>query len=210
MSAAILGLVVFTGVAAAQSDPPGIPPWAAIVHHLSLRTSQKGHGGQPTGIFPPLIPTHLRNDDPSGVIETYNINAPTHSAKNPFFQSLGTNGRACATCHEPRSSWGVSAESIQQRFANSGGDDPIFRLVDGATCDSDNVSTLDDKRKAYSLLLSKGLIRIFLPLPATQLKSDPPAPRDYEIVSVKDPLWLYRFVLDACGRFDLPAAASLG
>ena len=35
-------------------------------------------------------------------------------------------------------------------------------------------------RKAYSLLLSKGLVRIFLPLPATQLGSNPQAPRDYE------------------------------
>jgi cytochrome c peroxidase len=98
--------------------------------------------------------------------------------KNAFFQSLGTNGRACVTCHEPRSAWGVSAASIQERFFASGGRDPIFRIVDGATCPSDPVTTFSDKLKAYKLLLAKGLIRIFLPLPAT---------RDFEITAVNDP-----------------------
>ncbi|HKD66801.1 MAG TPA: hypothetical protein VKB84_08180 [Candidatus Binataceae bacterium] len=180
-------LLIIVGSAAAQTDPPGIPHWAAIVHQLSLRTHDKGSGGGAPGVFPRVIPRKFRADDPTGMVETYNLNAPTHTARNAFFQSLGTNGRACATCHEPRSAWGVSAQSIQQRFEQSHGTDPIFRLVDGATCDTDNVSTLADKRTAYSLLLSKGLIRIFLPLPATQLKSTPPMPRDYEIVGVKDP-----------------------
>ena len=42
---------------------------------------------------------------------------------------------------------------------------PIFRLVDGATCPSDDVSSLDKKEQAYRLLLNKGLIRIGLPIP---------------------------------------------
>ncbi|MGH7934098.1 MAG: hypothetical protein ACREQN_13185, partial [Candidatus Binataceae bacterium] len=49
------------------------------------------------------------------------------------------------------------------------------------------MSTIQAKRQAYSLLLSKGLIRIFLPLPDTQLGSDPPVPRDYEITNLNDP-----------------------
>src|SRR5690348_14350186 len=80
-----------------------------------------------TGIFPPVIPRFLPNFDPSGIVETYNLGAPTVTANHPFFESLGrTNGRACATCHEPRSAWGVSAASIRQRFAQSRGTDPIF------------------------------------------------------------------------------------
>ena len=100
---------------------------------------------------------------------------------------MGTNGRACATCHEPRSGWGVSAASIQERFDESDGTDPIFRLVDGATCPSDDVSTLAAKRDAYKLLLTKGLIRIFLPLPATKAGSNPPVPRDYDVSVISDP-----------------------
>jgi cytochrome c peroxidase len=176
------------GSAVAQMDPPAIPQWAAIVHQLALKDSSAGFFSTvPTGVFPPLIPEYLPSLDPSGVVETYNLGAPTLTAQNAFFQSLGSNGRACATCHEPRSSWGVSAASINQRFYASHGTDPIFRPVDGATCDTDDVSSFDAMRKAYSLLLSKGLVRIFLPLPATQLGSNPPAPRDYEITAIQDP-----------------------
>jgi cytochrome c peroxidase len=148
-----LGMLI--GSARAQSDPP-----------------------QPTGVFPPIIGQFVPSFDPTGVIETYNLDAPTVTATHPFFESLGTNGRACATCHEPRSAWGVSTASIQRRFARSGGTDPIFRPIDGATCPSDDVSTFAAKRTAYNLLLTKGLIRIFLPLPAN---------RDFNITALNDP-----------------------
>jgi cytochrome c peroxidase len=181
-------LLAIAGIAIAQTDPPGIPQWAAIVHQLALKAPGAPLARHsPTGVFPPIIPQYLQSFDPSGAMETYNVAAPTDTSINAFFQSLGTNGRACATCHEPRSAWGVSTASIQQRFYASHGTDPIFRVVDGATCDSDDVSSFDAERRAYSLLLSKGLIRIFLPLPATQLGSNPPIARDFEITSINDP-----------------------
>lgn len=144
-------------------------------------------GNSQTGVFPPIISQSLPSFDSSGVVETFSLTAPTDTSQHPFFQSLGTNGRACATCHEPRSAWSVSATSIKRRFAISRGKDPIFRVNDGATCDTDDVSTLTAKLSAYSLLLSKGLIRISLPLPTTQLDSNPPLPPDFTITSVKDP-----------------------
>ena len=174
----ILCFAGVVGSARAQSDPPGIPSWAVEVHRLALKVHDRGPASASIGVFPRVIPQVLQSPDPTGTVETYNLGAPTDTTTNPFFQSLGTNGRACATCHEPRSAWGVSAASIQQRFEQSDGTDPIFRPVDGATCPSDDVSTLAAKRSAYSLLLSKGLIRIFLPLPAH---------RDYEITAVNDP-----------------------
>src|SRR5262249_15813123 len=42
-----------------------------------------------------------------------------------------------------------------------------FRLVDGATCPSADVSTIAAQRAAYSLLTNKGLIRIGLPMQFT-------------------------------------------
>jgi cytochrome c peroxidase len=184
---AVLLCVATSGKAIAQSNPPGIPHWAALVHQLAMKAHDSEPPSASPGVFPPIIPKYLRSDDPDGTVETYNLAAPTHTDSNPFFQVLGTNDRACATCHEPRSAWGVSAASIQQRFDASAGTDPIFRLVDGATCDDDDVSSLSAKRQSYSLLLSNGLIRIFLPLPATQLGSNPPAPPDFEIMGVDDP-----------------------
>jgi cytochrome c peroxidase len=182
-----MALLTASGTAAAQTGHPPIPHWAAVVHALALKVHDTGPASSSTGVFPPVIGQTLQNPDPTGIVETYNLGAPTNTRTNPFFQSLGTNGRACVTCHEPRSGWGVSAASIQDRFDQSDGTDPIFRPVDGATCPSDDVSTLAAKRDAYKLLLSKGLIRIFLPLPATQLGSNPPVARDYEVSVLNDP-----------------------
>ncbi len=74
--------------------------------------------------------------------------------------------------------WTVSAADVADRFKASAGTDPIFRLVDGATCPSADVSTLAAKRRAYALLIDKGLIRIGLPMPAGA---------HFQVVSVNDP-----------------------
>jgi cytochrome c peroxidase len=124
-------------------------------------------GSQPT---PPIIPKLAVDDDPSGQVGSFQPNGATITSNNPFFQNLGSNGRTCFTCHQPQNGWTVSAASVRTRFAASDGTDPIFRLVDGATCPSDNVATLGAKRRAYKLLLDKGLIRIGIPMPVTNLQ----------------------------------------
>jgi len=127
---------------------------------------------------PSIIPTFEEFADPSGKIATYQPGGPTTTAFNAFFQVLGTNGRSCFTCHQPQNAWGLSAASVQSRFTATSGTDPIFSLFDGATCPSDKVTTLAEKKTAYELLLSKGLIRIGLPLPANA---------QFEITKVDDP-----------------------
>jgi cytochrome c peroxidase len=103
----------------------------------------------------------------SGLLETYNINNQPISLKGAFFQSLGTNGRSCSSCHLPTEGWSVSAAEIQLRFLLTQGMDPIFRTNDGSNCDHNiNTSTLNGRRQAYSLLLTRGLIRIALAVPA--------------------------------------------
>ena len=100
-------------------------------------------------------------DDPTGVIETVNLNGPTRT-DGPFFQSLGTNGRSCSTCHVAEQALSVSAAGVRARFDQSHGNDPLFAPVDGANCPSDK----QGDRAAHSLLLQSGLIRVALPLPA--------------------------------------------
>ena len=97
---------------------------------------------------------------------------------NPFFQSLGTNGRACVTCHEPSDGWTISAAGVQRRFAESGGLDPIFRTNDGSNCQGADVSTRASRSAAFSLLLSRGVIRVGL---------DVPIGAEFAIESVDDP-----------------------
>ncbi len=132
-------------------------------------------GEQPT---PPVIPKFDIGFDPSGLIATVQPGGPTVTSQNAFFANLGTNGRTCFSCHQPQNGWGMSAASVQARFYASFGTDPIFRLVDGATCPTDDVSSFGAKHEAYGLLLSKGLIRIGLPVPATA---------QFRIASVDDP-----------------------
>ena len=135
-----------------------------ILHMHRMRAFHDVDTG--TQSTPPVIGQNTTDEDPTGTISTFQPGGNTHTAGNPFFQNLGTNGRTCFTCHQPATGWGVSAQSVQDRFNASSGADPIFRLVDGATCPTDDVSSLDKKSQAYSLLLSKGLIRIGLPIPA--------------------------------------------
>jgi hypothetical protein len=132
-------------------------------------------GGQDT---PQVIPEFTTDPDPSGVIASFQPNGPTLTGQNAFFLNLGTNGRTCFTCHQPQDGWALSAHHARDRFrANS--NDPLFRLVDGATCPSADVSTPKAKEAAYSLLLSKGLIRISLPMPSQGLQ--------FRIADIDDP-----------------------
>jgi cytochrome c553 len=88
------------------------------------------------------------------------------SVNHPFFRSLGTNGRACVTCHVPAEGWSVTPAGARARFNKTQGLDPLFRTNDGATSPVADVSTVRARRSAYGLLLSKGLIRVGLPVPA--------------------------------------------
>ena len=103
----------------------------------------------------------------SGVLETYNAGGSPIDLNNPFFQSLGTNGRSCGSCHRPAQGWSISPLEVKVRFEITQGLDPIFRTNDGSNCDHNiDTSTVGGRRKAYSLLLDKGLIRIAIQTPA--------------------------------------------
>jgi cytochrome c peroxidase len=160
-----------------QADSSAAARAGAIAHAQNMRRLFPDIGGD-TQMTPPVIPQLEIDLDSSGAIATYQPKGATPTAKNAFFQDLGTNGRTCFTCHQPADGWSLSAQHAQDRFhANS--NDPLFRLVDGATCPSDDVSTRRAKRKAYSLLLAKGLIRIGLPVPSNGL--------EFQITDVNDP-----------------------
>ena len=104
----------------------------------------------------------------TGVLETYNAGNGAIDLSGPFFQSLGTNGRSCASCHLAGQGWTISAAGVKTRFEMTQGLDPIFRTNDGSNCDHDvDTSTTAGRRKAYSLLINKGLIRIALQVPGS-------------------------------------------
>jgi cytochrome c peroxidase len=113
----------------------------------------------------------------SGVHRTITTVA-TMNDDNPFFQDLGTNGRTCFTCHRPAQGWTITPAEVRQRFEQTAGLDAIFRSNDGSNCEGAAISSVEERRHAFSLLLTKGLIRIGLEVP-------PGA--EFEIVDVDDP-----------------------
>ena len=97
---------------------------------------------------------------------------------NPFFRSLGSNGRSCSTCHQGGTGWSVTPQSIQQRFEDTLGLDPIFRTNDGSNSPNADVSTVAARRSAFNMLLTKGLIRVGIGIPANA---------EFALDSVDDP-----------------------
>lgn len=125
-----------------------------------------------------FIPRYEEFPDTDGGLANLNLGRPTDTTTNPFFQPMGTNGRSCVTCHQPSDAFSVTPRHIRQRFEATRGTDPIFRPVDGANCPMADVSTMEERREAYSLLLSRGLIRIGIAVPENA---------DYRVVAVYNP-----------------------
>ena len=113
----------------------------------------------------------------TGFSATLSTNGPL-DLTNPFFQKLGTNGRSCDTCHVAEDGWTVKPASVRARFEATAGTDPIFRTNDGAVSPNADVSTVNARRKAYAMLLSKGLIRVGIGIPAGA---------EFELAAVDDP-----------------------
>ena len=131
----------------------------------------------PSAIARDVDPGLLVSSDPSGQLRTLNVNGEL-DLDNPFFQDLGTNGRRCVSCHQPHNAWTITPGNVQVRFAMSKGTDPIFRNNDGSNCEGVEPQSRSEKKAAYSLLLTRGLIRIGL---------DVPQGAEFAIDSVEDP-----------------------
>jgi cytochrome c peroxidase len=115
--------------------------------------------------------------DPTGTVRTYTVNGML-DFDNPFFQSLGTNGRSCGSCHQPADGWTIVPAHVQARFEATDGEDPIFRTNDGSNSPTADVSTVEARRSAYSMVLTKGLIRVGIGVPPNA---------DFELIDVDDP-----------------------
>jgi cytochrome c peroxidase len=133
-----------------------------------------------SGANAPKVPAIHDSYDKTGVLRTIDVNGPVDET-GPFFQSFGTNGRRCATCHVEKDAWTITPRHVQDRFEDTDGTDPLFRPVDGSNAPNLPVATKNERRKAYSMLLTKALIRIGLPIPAGA---------QFELAAVDDP---YKF-----------------
>lgn len=152
----------------------------------------------PSLVYGQSLPNRFPFPNATGLLETYNTAGGPISLSGPFFQSLGTNGRSCSTCHRPAEGWSVSSDEIKLRFELTRGLDPIFRTVDGSNCgDTADTSTVAGRRQAYSLLLNRGLIRVQVAVPANA---------EFDVVSVQNPYGCNDTSNVSVYRRPLPAA----
>ena len=134
--------------------------WVGIAASLGAAAMAVG-----AATLPNLFPVR----DRSGVVETYSSTG-SFDESGPFFQSLGTNGRTCATCHVVNDAMGLSAAHAERVYRRTRGEDPLFAAVDGAVC--------QNQPENVSLLRHYGLFRIALPLAANP---------QFTIAAVRDP-----------------------
>jgi cytochrome c peroxidase len=150
-------------------------PWSVLIF-MALSTF----------IAAAAVPNLFDIPDTTGIVETYNT-AGAIDTNNPFFQSLGTNGRSCSTCHLLGNGMGLGAATAQALFTSSNGSAPLFADVDGANCSG--VSPTD--AAAHSLLTGHGLIRVALPFPS---------PAEFQVDTVYDPYGCADTIDGATGR----------
>jgi len=123
-----------------------------------------------------VFPLEEDYDDPDGLVSILNTQGAVKPAGHAFFEALGANGRACISCHQPANAMSLSADAVRKRWIDTQGRDPVFAAIDGSNCPG----LPQAERASHSLLLNRGLIRIFLPWP-------PKAVRDFKLEVVRDP-----------------------
>jgi hypothetical protein len=184
-------LIAISSLAQA-AEPPGARP-SGVAGHVPAQNQQAQQAPvEPSRNAPAVrwwapnegvpLPPYITYPNQYGQVGFLNTAGLVETHGHPFFTSLGENGRACVSCHQPASSMSLSVALIQQRWKDTGGKDPIFAAVDGANCPD---LPMDDP-KSHSLLLERGLFRIFLPWPpkaADGSRIDP----EFSIEVVRDP-----------------------
>ena len=148
-----------------------------------------------SSVPPALTAPWLATPNSSGILATYTTAGFIDEA-NPFFRPMG-NGRSCASCHQASDGWSLTPHTVKLRFDQSNGTDALFSAHDGANSPAADVSTVEARRSAYSMLLSKAVIRMSLPVPENA---------EFELAAVDDPYGYASASALSLFRRPLPAA----
>jgi hypothetical protein len=129
-----------------------------------------------------VLPEFDTFDSTEGTIGVLNASGSINTEGHPFFTPLGTNGRACISCHQPAWGMSVSSSGLQSRWQVTKGKDPVFAAFDGSNCPN----LPQDKEESHSLLLKRGLFRIPLAWPPKNTDGTS-KPVEFLIEVVQDP-----------------------
>ena len=133
-----------------------------------------------------VLPRAMSIKNPNGSIGIINAEGPIQTKGHPFFEPMGANGRACVTCHQPADGFSLSVATIQKRWEETNGKDPLFAAVDGSDCPSKP----QDSKASHSMLLEHGLIRI---------AHSWPYKKPFDAFSAKEPEFTIEVVRDPTG-----------
>jgi hypothetical protein len=128
------------------------------------------------------LPAFAAYENERGAVGVLNEAGPVDTSGHPFFEAVGTNGRACVTCHQPADGMSLTVRSVRERWEATRGTDPLFAAVDGMNCP--DLPPADPR--SHSLLLERGLFRIALPWPPKRADGTPIEP-EFTIEVVRDP-----------------------
>ncbi|MGA0934187.1 MAG: hypothetical protein ACO3R5_03500 [Pseudohongiellaceae bacterium] len=123
------------------------------------------------------LPVYIEYENDYGRLGLLNSSGTIQTDGHPFFEALGSNGRGCVTCHQPADAMSLSVATIQQRWRDTNGTDPLFAPVDGMDCPNKPAGDPE----SHTLLLKRGLIRVALPWPPAN------AEPEFDIEVVRDP-----------------------
>jgi len=128
------------------------------------------------------LPAYIEYANAYGRVGILNAPGLIDTNGHPFFETLGPNGRACVSCHQPANGMSLSLSMIVSRWRDSGGRDPIFAAIDGMNCP--HLPSGDPA--SHSLLLERGLFRIPLPWPPVDTAGNSITP-EFGLEVVRDP-----------------------
>ncbi len=117
-----------------------------------------------------------------GQLGLHNASGDITTKGHPFFEAIGTNGRACVTCHQPAESMSVTAATIERRWNETKGKDPIFAAIDGSNCPN----LPQGEKASHSLAIDRGLFRVAMPWPPKRQDGTAMEP-EFSIEVVRDP-----------------------
>lgn len=158
----------------------------AVLVLVALTHAQTPSGPTPRPWWAPgstaTLPATIEYENAQGRLGLIHDAGPVETRGHAFFEPIGTNGRACVTCHQPGDAMSLSLQTIRERWDATGGSDPLFAAFDGRNCP--NLPAGDPA--SHSLLLERGLIRVGLPWPPRAPDGSLIEP-EFEIEVVRDP-----------------------
>ncbi|HEX4136136.1 MAG TPA: hypothetical protein VHY84_16100 [Bryobacteraceae bacterium] len=158
---------------------------AFTIFGITLTVSAQYQGARSLWVEPAsnqVLPDRDAFDDVDGSIGVVNASGNIDTEGHPFFTPLGTNGRACISCHQPAWGMSVSSTGLLERWRATSGKDPVFAAFDGSNCPN----LPQDQESSHSLLLKRGLFRIPLQWPPRNADGSK-KPVEFSIEVVRDP-----------------------